>query len=445
MKIVIVTATRPDIIKQAPLYWEARKRGHEVVLLHAAQHFPHSLFEGVYRDMQLPFPPKYTVHSGALKRAGMVASRLAHHIDRSIPGLKLSAKLEELAVKATEARPKPSETVASIMAGCNRLFSGPLSDADVVLVHGDTLAAMAAALSAHLNLVPVAHVEAGLRTFSREPFPEQTDTRCADAASDLHFAATAVNKRNLLQEGFPSSRILVVGNTVVDAAKWAAKKGSESKPFFEGLGIDFRKPVVYFSAHRRENLMHEQRFLSIAESACTLAREGTQVLWSVRPGTLVALVKYGLLERAQRTPNLILTGDIPRYTDIMYVLSRCEFIATDSGSIQEESAALHVPCVTLRFVTDRPESVQAGVNVLAPPTSAQRIMQAFTMVRKNQSLIGENETRMEKETLLTSSLMPLKLLKGGSSHGSMYNHVGDRSPGVCSRDCTRDECMRLLS
>ncbi len=385
MKIVVVTATRPDIIKQAPVYWEAKRRGHNVVLLHAAQHYPYPLFEGVYRDMRLPFPPDYTVHSSAVKIAGVAASRWAHKLEAKVPSLKLSGGLENLALRFTDARPNPAGAVASIMAGCNRLFrpNGALSDADVVLVHGDTMSAMAAALSAHLNLLAVGHVEAGLRTFSREPFPEQTDTRCADAASDVFFAATPTNRANLLGGGVAADRMFVVGNSVVDAANWASRHGRGSNEFFQKLGIDFGKPVAYFSAHRRENLLHRQRFTAITQAAIELAVGGVQVLWSVRPGTLVALVKYGLLDEVKGQPGLFLVSDIPNYTDITYFFSKCEFVATDSGSIQEESAALHVPCVTLRFVTDRPESVEAGVNRLAPPISAKRILQEIGFVRRN--------------------------------------------------------------
>ncbi len=382
MKIVIVTGTRPDIIKMAPVYWEACRRGHDVVLVHAAQHFPYHLFQGVYEDMELPFPPKFTVYSSSVKRAGIAASKLAFQIDQKF-GLNTSKALEGLATQLTDARPNPAATVGHIILGLNRLFRGPLKDADIVLVHGDTLTCMAGALAAHLNLIPVGHVEAGLRTFSREPFPEQTDTRTADACSDLHFAPTGENAANLRAEGFSKERIILTGNTVVDAANWAAKtaaKRGESRAFFEKLGLDFAKPIVYYSCHRRENLMHETRFRAIAEAAIELGNKGYQVLWSVRPGTFVALAQYGLLEKVRESKNVFLVSDIPRYTDIMFLMSKSFFVATDSGSMQEEAAALHVPCASLRFVTDRPESVKAGVTVMAKPESKAGIMRAFDHV-----------------------------------------------------------------
>lgn len=383
MKICLVTGTRPDIIKMAPLYWEARKRGHEVVVAHAAQHYPYHLFEGSYRDMAMPFPPDYVVHSSLVKKAAVHGSRAAHFLDSKFSGGGAYKKLEALAGSIGDTRPSPAKTLSSIVTDFTKLFSGKLKNADIVLVHGDTLTCAGAALAAHLSLVPVGHVEAGLRTFSREPFPEQTCTRTADACSDLHFAATALNKRNLLNEGFRKERIFVAGNTVVDAAQWAARKGAASKQFFEKLGINFSLPFAYFSCHRRETLLHEARFKAIAESAVEMGRRGMQVLWSVRPGTFFALKSFGLLERMRSAENVLLASDIPNYSDIMFFMSKCSFVVTDSGSMQEESAALHVPCVTLRYVTDRPESVEAGVNVLAPPTSVSSIMRKVDFVLNN--------------------------------------------------------------
>ena len=100
---------------------------------------------------------------------------------------------------------------------------------DIVLTHGDTLTSMIGAISCYLNNIPVGHVEAGLRTFSREPYPEQGCTRTSDAVSSLYFAATETNARNLSNEGFPKERIFTVGNSVIDAAIWAEQKGGSEK------------------------------------------------------------------------------------------------------------------------------------------------------------------------------------------------------------------------
>lgn len=376
LKIGILTGTRPDIIKMAPIYWEARRRGHSPILIHTSQHFPYHLFEGVYRDLDLPFPPHYLVQYGIVKRLGVHVSKAAYSLDEAA-SLGLSKKFEKMATKITSRRPNPARAVGSMMLELNSLFQGSLKDLDILLTHGDTLTNMAGALSASLNLIPVGHVEAGLRTFSKEPFPEQIDTRVADACADLYFAATPTNRENLLKEGFQKERIFVVGNTVVDAAIYAARKGQKSRKFFEKLGFDFSKRLVYFSCHRRENLMHEKRFRAIVEAVAKLSTDGFQVLWSVRPGTQEAIQNYGLQGWLKKHPGLRLVSEIPRYSDIMYFISKCHMVVTDSGSMQEETAALHVPTATIRYVTDRPESVEAGVNTLAKPISKEAILRVL--------------------------------------------------------------------
>jgi UDP-N-acetylglucosamine 2-epimerase (non-hydrolysing) len=223
----------------------------------------------------------------------------------------------------------------------------------------------------------VGHVEAGLRTFSHEPFPEQLDTRGSDAASDLYFAATDLNRQNLLKEGFPGKRIFVVGNTSVDTALWAAKKpATETERFFLSKGVDFSKPTVYFSIHRRETTLSKERFTAAAEAAFSLSSQGYAVVWSIRPGTAAALEKWGLKGKLASHPNIHAIEEIPSYVDIIHLMKKCRFICTDSGSMQEECCALHIPCITVRYVTDRPESVEAGANIVAKPDCAQTILAA---------------------------------------------------------------------
>ncbi|MFH0971184.1 MAG: UDP-N-acetylglucosamine 2-epimerase (non-hydrolyzing) [Candidatus Micrarchaeota archaeon] len=379
MRIGILTGTRPDMIKMAPIYWEAKRRGHSPVLIHTSQHFPYHLFEGVYRDLELPFPPHYSVQYGLVKKLGVHASRMAYSLDESA-NLGLSKRFENLATKVVSRRPNPAATVGKIILELNELFQGDLKDLDILLTHGDTLTSMAGAIAASLNVIPVGHVEAGLRTFSKEPFPEQIDTRVSDACADLYFAATKTNERNLLNEGFKKERIFTVGNTVVDAAIFAAKKGKRSRRFFERLGFDFSKKIIYFSCHRRENLMHEKRFKAIVQAIAEMSDGGYLVLWSVRPGTQEAIKQFDLEKGLKKHPNLIRVSEIPKYSDIMFFISKCHMVATDSGSIQEETAALHVPTATLRYVTDRPESVEAGVNMLAKPATKEKVLEVLKRV-----------------------------------------------------------------
>jgi len=346
MRIGILTGTRPDIIKMAPLFWEAKKRGHTPILIHTGQHYSDHLFSGVYKSMELPEP---------------------HH------------KLEVGNCGS------PAESLGKMVLAMDRLLREK-ERPDILLVHGDTLTSLSGALAAYLNLVPVGHVEAGLRTFSHEPFPEQLDTRGSDAASDIYFAATGLNRQNLLNEGFSGKRIFVVGNTSVDTALWASKKPSGgAERFFLSKGVDFSKPTIYFSIHRRETTLSKERFTAAAEAAFLLSDKGYCVVWSVRPGTAAALEKYGLNEQLAQHKNIRAIEEIPSYVDIIHLMKKCRFVCTDSGSMQEECCALGIPCITVRYVTDRPESVSVGANILARPDSAQTIIAAAKQVEATRA------------------------------------------------------------
>ncbi|MFA6328739.1 MAG: UDP-N-acetylglucosamine 2-epimerase (non-hydrolyzing) [Candidatus Micrarchaeia archaeon] len=337
MHIGILTGTRPDIIKMAPLFWEAKKRGHTPMLIHTGQHYSDHLFSGVYKSMGLPLPNHKL-------EVGDCAS--------------------------------PAQSVGKMVLAIDELLRKK-EHPDILLVHGDTLTCLSGALAAYLNMVPVGHIEAGLRTFSHEPFPEQLDTRGSDAASDIYFAATELNRQNLLKEGFSDKHIFVVGNTSVDTALWAAAKpGAEAARFFLSKGVDFSKPTIYFSIHRRETTLSKERFTAAAEAAFSLADSGYCVVWSIRPGTAAALEKWGLAGKLAAHPNIHAIEEIPSYVDIIQLMKKCRFVCTDSGSMQEECCALHIPCITVRYVTDRPESVASGANILARPDSAQTIVAA---------------------------------------------------------------------
>ncbi len=389
MKIVLLTGTRPDIIKMAPLYWEGKKRRHEVILVHSNQHYPFDLFESVYRDLDLPYPPHFILNDGVAKKLARIVSKKVYLYDLK-HGTSLSEKVKKAGSKILSSRPNASKTAVEIISGLNDLFLNHLKDVDIILTHGDTLTCMAGSLAAHLNLIPVGHIEAGLRTGTREPFPEQTNTRIADACADLKFAATEKNAGFLKNEGFDERDIFVVGNSVVDAVLWAKDKGN--KQFFLDLGADPSKKWVYFSAHRRENLIHEKRFKAIVKAAYDLADMGYQVIWSVRTGTKTYFEKYGI---SVSHPNILTVEEIPNYTDIVWLMNNSEFIVTDSGSMQEEMAALKKPCITLRFVTDRPETVEAGINFLAEPDESlniKKVVEKALAVKKFPSLYGEGDS-----------------------------------------------------
>ncbi len=219
---------------------------------------------------------------------------------------------------------------------------------EIVLVHGDTKTAMVAAVAAHFLGIPVGHVEAGLRTETREPWPEQTDTRIADACSNLFFAPTEKMACYLRDEKFHKDDIIVCGNTVVDIARAMAKRNPRKET-----------NKVYFSSHREENLKSKLRFSNVVKFANFLVNEGLEVNWVMRPKTIQKIEEYDL----ELDERIIKIGNLS-YPESIKLLNESRFACVDSGGLQEESSALNVPCLTMRYVTDRPETTEIGCNRL---------------------------------------------------------------------------------
>ena len=318
MKIVLAFGTKPCTIKMAPLVKECENRGHETHILYTGQHWSPNLFSELFDDLEL------------------------RHPDFDLGCGEGSTSLIQLAT--------------NIMIKTENILNDVKPD--IVFTHGDTTTSMAVSLSANMNLVPVGHVEAGLRTFSKEPFPEQLNTRVSDAASDIFFAPVKKNFQNLINEGFPEERIFLVGNTVIDVAKWAARQNPDIVEKYS-----LKKPLIYFSIHRRETTMDRERFTGPVEAIMEL--EEYNFFVSMRPGTRAALERYNLLSRLEEKAHISVFDSIPSYVETIGIIKQCDVILTDSGSMLEEAAGLHVPCLTARYVTDRPETVVTGSNIIA--------------------------------------------------------------------------------
>lgn len=290
MKTIVVTGTMPDIIKMAPVVWEGESRGHEIILIHSGQHTAVELVDNQYNSIGLR-PPNFRLSAPDSFPICFIAQR-----------------------------------------------------AKIVLVHGDTNTAREAALAAHFLGIPVGHIEAGLRTGSREPWPEQTNTRIVDACSNLFFAPTHFNEMHLRNEGFNEKDIFVTGNTIVDMVM-------KFKPV---RGPNMNK--VWFCVHREENMRSEKRIKEILQFAEELTKK----------------YEVHFVDR-QRTKSFVLSEKIIRhdpmpYPEALAFMATCGLVVTDSGSIQEETTTLGLPTITVRMVTDRPESVLFGYNVIGGVT-----------------------------------------------------------------------------
>lgn len=239
---------------------------------------------------------------------------------------------------------------------------------DAVLVQGDTTTVMTVALACFYHHIPIGHVEAGLRTWDMEnPFPEEANRVIAGKLARWHFAPTEGARQNLLKEGVPDVKIVVTGNTVIDALLMTAAKELEM-----GIEVNPDKRLVLVTSHRRENF--GEPFRNICRALRTLAGRNPQVqfLYPVHPNPNVKDVAYEFLSGL---PNFILSEPLD-YAPFIAAMKRAYIILTDSGGVQEEAPALGKPVLVLRDETERPEAVEQGLVKLVGPNSERIVEEA---------------------------------------------------------------------
>ncbi len=234
---------------------------------------------------------------------------------------------------------------------------------DTVLVQGDTSSALAAALAAFHRQIPVAHLEAGLRSFDRaHPFPEEANRRMITSLASLHFAPTPTSSENLRREGVPADDIVVTGNTCIDGLQVALERCGD-KP----KAADFGEPLVLVTLHRRESWYSGDSGSSPLERALgaiagvARSRPTTRFVLPVHRNPRVTQIVHRVLGES---PNVELVAPLP-YFAFVDLLSSAAVVVTDSGGIQEEAPSLGVPVVVVRETTERPEGLLVGTNHLA--------------------------------------------------------------------------------
>lgn len=235
---------------------------------------------------------------------------------------------------------------------------------DLIMVQGDTLSAAAAGLVGFLNIVPVCHIEAGLRTFNiLSPFPEELNRTLIGQVATFHFAPTQRAVNNLLDAGVGASDIFLVGNTVVDALRDVLERdsGMESAPLREFFGANAGRKKVLLTLHRRENQdgKLDEIFAAIAAAAAEHA-DSVAILY---PMHLTPLVRESATRHLGALPNVRLCEPVD-YVEFVAVLKHVDFIVSDSGGIQEEALALAKPILILRENSERPEIVESGLGHL---------------------------------------------------------------------------------
>lgn len=228
---------------------------------------------------------------------------------------------------------------------------------DMVLVHGDTTTTFAGALAAFYAQIPVGHVEAGLRTGNKySPYPEEMNRKLTGAIADMHFAPTATSKSNLLKENVQPAKILVTGNTVIDALQTTVHSD------YHFADEDFNKvfatghKLILMTTHRRENLGEPMRHVYRALKSVLETHENVEAIFPVHKNPKVREIVDQELGHLSRV-HLIEPMDYEPFANLM---AKVDIVLTDSGGIQEEAPALGKPVLVLRDTTERPEAVEAG-------------------------------------------------------------------------------------
>lgn len=261
---------------------------------------------------------------------------------------------------------KPNQDLFSISADIMSEMKGVLNDfqPDYVYVHGDTTTSTIAALAAFYAGVRVFHVEAGLRTFNKwSPFPEEMNRQITGRIADIHFAPTLQSKNNLLKENVSEEKIIVTGNTVIDALLFSTEKvnkiqNNEIEKLKE-LVIPNNK-IILVTGHRREN--HGQGFIQICEALKQIAKNNPDVQ-IVYPVHLNPNVQKPVYEILSTVTNIHLINPLA-YPAFVWLMNQSYLIITDSGGVQEEAPSLGKPVLVMRDTTERPEAVEAGTVIL---------------------------------------------------------------------------------
>jgi UDP-N-acetylglucosamine 2-epimerase (non-hydrolysing) len=273
----------------------------------------------------------------------------------------------------------PNQTLNGLSARVLGLLDSLLGTVkpDRVLVHGDTTTAMAASLAAFHRRIPVGHVEAGLRTYDiSQPWPEELNRRIVDVASDLLFAPTASARANLEGERL-EGRILVTGNTVIDALRLTADRLRSDASLQAGLDARFGRlrrdrKMLLVTGHRRENFGAGFAKICSALTALSL-RDDIEIVYPVH---LNPNVRGPVREALASRPNIHLV-EPQDYVPFVHLMQRAHLILTDSGGVQEEAPSLGKPVLVMRDVTERPEAVAAGT-VRLVGTDPERIVREAT-------------------------------------------------------------------
>ena len=331
-RVLTILGARPQFIKAAPVSRAFAEAGIEEAIVHTGQHHDQGMSDIFFEELEIPKPAHHLgIHGGG-------------------HGAMTGAMLQALEPLMESEKP------------------------DWVVVYGDTNSTLAGALAASKLHIPVAHVEAGLRSFNRR-MPEEQNRIVADHLADLLFTPTDTATARLREEGIPTERIHQVGDVMYDAALYYGRLADERSEVLARHGLASGHYTLA-TVHRAENTDDPERLRAIMEGLDEVARETMPVVLPLHPRTRAAM------EREEIQPNAIRMIEPVGYLDMVALERHAAVIATDSGGVQKEAYFHGVPCVTLRDETEWVELVEAGWNIIVPPLNREVAISVKSTVGK---------------------------------------------------------------
>ena len=330
MKIVTVVGARPQFIKAAALSRAIKHYPNiEEVIVHTGQHYDENMSAVFFDELEIA-APKHSLMVGSGSHGAQT-------------GLML-AKIEEVLM---------------------------LEQPDVLLIYGDTNSTIAGAIAAAKLHIPIAHVEAGLRSFNRK-MPEEVNRIVSDVLATWLFTPTQLANQNLLNEGIAEDKIHLVGDVMYDVALYFREKAAKQSTVLQTLNLT-SKQYALVTIHRAENTDDQKRLQAIVETLIELQKD-LNIVMPLHPRTRGKLQAFNLWD--QLTAHVRVVEPVS-YLDMVQLEQAAKLIVTDSGGVQKEAFFYQVPCITLRDETEWQELIELKWNTLVPPSDSTTMLQSI--------------------------------------------------------------------
>jgi len=336
-KILLVAGARPNFMKIAPIIKELKHKKINYYLVHTGQHYDEKLSKIFFEELEIP-KPDINLNVGS--------------------NIKKENQIEEIQKRFLPILEKENP--------------------NAVIVVGDVNSTIACASVAKEKGIKVIHVEAGLRSFDKN-MPEEINRIKTDAISDFLFITEKEAHTNLIKEGISPEKIFFVGNVMIDSLKNNLEKITHSK-IMDQLNLE-KGNFIVFTLHRPSNVDKKENLLEALEIIEEIQKE-IKIVFPIHPRTKKAMELFSLEDKLKNMKNLLIIPPLG-YLDFMNLVLNSKLVLTDSGGIQEETTYLKIPCITMRYNTERPSTINQGTNILVG-RDKEKTLSEFTKIKNNQ-------------------------------------------------------------